>query len=47
MMSNGPRLFSDSFLDRRVVQMFSALMKACSPTLKSGVGVRQQSTGPW
>jgi hypothetical protein len=47
MISNGPRLFSDSFLDGRVVQMFSALTKACLPTLKSGAGVCQRSVGPW
>jgi hypothetical protein len=47
MISNGPRLFSDSFLDGQVVQMFSALTKACSPTLKSGEGVRRRSMGPW
>jgi hypothetical protein len=47
MMSNGPRLFSDSFLDGQVVRMFSALMKACSPTLKLGAGVCRQSVGPW
>jgi hypothetical protein len=47
MISNGPRLFSDSFLDGRVVRMFSALTKACSPTLKSGAGVHQRSAGPW
>jgi hypothetical protein len=44
---NSPRLFSDSFLNGQVVQIFSALTKACSPILKSEVGVRQQSVGHW
>jgi hypothetical protein len=47
MISNGPRLFSDSFLDGGVVRMFLALTKACLPTLKLGAGVHQQSMGPW
>jgi hypothetical protein len=34
---------SNNFLDGQVVQMFSALTKACSPTLKLGAGVHQQS----
>jgi hypothetical protein len=47
MISNSPRLFSDSFLDGQVVWIFSALMKACSPTLKSGAGAHWQSAEPW
>jgi hypothetical protein len=47
MISNGPRLFSDSFLDGQVVQMFLALTKACLLTLKLGAGVHWQSVRPW
>jgi hypothetical protein len=47
MISNGPRLFSDRFLDGQVVQMFLALTKACLPILKSEAGVCQWSVGPW
>ena len=39
MISKGPRYFSASFLEGRVVWMLSDLMKTLSPILKFGGGV--------
>jgi hypothetical protein len=39
IISNGPKFFSDSFLDRRVEQKYLAFINTCSPTLKSRVGI--------
>jgi hypothetical protein len=39
IISNGPKFFSDSFLDGRVEQKYVAFMNTCSPTLKSGAGI--------
>ena len=47
MMLKGPRYFSESFLDGRVVWMYSALTNTCWPTWKSGAGKCQRSAGPW
>ena len=44
MISKGPRYFSASFLEGRVVQILSDLMKTLSPILKSSGGVCQGTT---
>ena len=43
IISKGPRYFSVSFLEGRVVQMLSNLTKTLSPILKSGSEVRRLS----
>ena len=43
MISKGPRYFSASFLEGRVVQMLLDLMKTLSPILKSSGKVRRLS----
>jgi hypothetical protein len=40
MMSKGPRYFSESFFEGRVVQKNFAFTKALSPTLNSEGGIR-------
>ena len=42
----GPRNFSESLWDGRVVQKNLALMKACSPTVKFRAGDLFASVGP-
>ena len=41
MMLKGLRYFLESFLDGRVVQMYSALTNTCWPTRKSSAGKRR------
>ena len=43
IISKGPRYFSASFLEGRVVRMLSDLTKTLSPILKSGGGVQRLS----
>jgi len=47
IISNGPKFFSDSFLDRWVEQKYLAFMNTYFPTLKSRAGIRCTSAGPW
>jgi hypothetical protein len=47
MMSKGPRYFSESFFEGRVVRKNFAFTKALSPTLNSGGGIWFLSADCW
>ena len=47
MIVYGPRFFSESFFEGHVEWRYLALTNTWSPTLKSGAGVHQASTGTW